>query len=128
MRAPQSRRTPLPFVDVQEPGKGKALLHVLADGRSTGHYRLNKRQLDKVGSARTACEALLFSICMNLLSILQDGRSLTASHRFPRCGRGQLQQVRMTANGGKPSIQLHSICHTTTSGIFPRMSVNFQGP
>ena len=48
MRSPQARRAHQPFVDVQEPGKGKALLHVLADGRSTGHYRLSERLLDKV--------------------------------------------------------------------------------
>lgn len=128
MRPPASRRTPLPFVDVQEPGKGRALLHVLADGRSTGHYRLKERQLDEVESVGHPYEALLSCRCMNVWSILQDGRSLIALHRFPRCGREQLHQVPMTANGGKPSIQLHSICHTTTSGTYPRISVTFQGP
>ena len=33
---------------VLEPGKGKALLHVLADGRASGHYKLSKRQLEEV--------------------------------------------------------------------------------
>ena len=50
MRAPQARRTHQPFVDVQEPGKGKALLHVLADGRCTGQYKLSKRRLEEVRS------------------------------------------------------------------------------
>lgn len=48
MRSAQTRRAQQSFIDVREPGKGKALLHVLADGRSTGHYRLSERQLDKV--------------------------------------------------------------------------------
>ena len=48
MKASKARRTQQPFVDVREPGKGKALLHVLADGRSTGHYKLNDRELTEV--------------------------------------------------------------------------------
>ena len=48
MRPVRARRAHQPSVDVQEPGKGKALLHVLADGRSTGRYKLSKRQLDEV--------------------------------------------------------------------------------
>ena len=48
MGPPRARRAQQPSVDVQEPGKGKALLHVLADGRSTGRYKLSKRQLDEV--------------------------------------------------------------------------------
>ena len=48
MRPSHVRRAQQPSLDVQEPGKGKALLHVLADGRSTGRYKLSKRQLDEV--------------------------------------------------------------------------------
>ena len=49
MRASKASRTEQPFVDVREPGKGKALLHVLADGRNTGHYKLSERKLTEVG-------------------------------------------------------------------------------
>ena len=50
MRPVRARRAHQPSVDVQEPGEGKALLHVLADGRSTGRYKLSKRQLDEVST------------------------------------------------------------------------------
>ena len=49
MRASTTSRRQQPFVDVREPGKGKALLHVLADGRTTGHYKLSERKLTEVG-------------------------------------------------------------------------------
>lgn len=49
MRTSKASRTQQPFVAVQEPGKGKALLHVLADGRNTGHYKLSERKLTEVG-------------------------------------------------------------------------------
>ncbi|CAL5221783.1 g4045 [Coccomyxa viridis] len=48
MRPAHARRAQQRSVDVQVPGKGKALLHILADGRSTGRYKLSKRQLDEV--------------------------------------------------------------------------------
>ena len=48
MKASQTRRAPGALVGVLEPGKGKALLHVLADGRASGHYKLSKRQLEEV--------------------------------------------------------------------------------
>ena len=48
MKVSQTRRAREALVDVLEPGKGKALLHVLADGRASGHYKLSKRQLEEV--------------------------------------------------------------------------------
>ena len=48
MKASQTRRAREALVDVLEPGKGKALLHVLADGRASGHYKLSRRQLEEV--------------------------------------------------------------------------------
>ena len=48
MKASQTRRVREALVDVLEPGKGKALLHVLADGQVSGHYKLSKRQLEEV--------------------------------------------------------------------------------
>ena len=54
MRVSKASRTQQAFVDVREPGKGKALLHVLADGRNTGHYKLSRRKLTEVGRNRAS--------------------------------------------------------------------------
>ncbi len=48
MKDSQTHRALKASVDVLEPGKGKALLHVLADGRASGHYKLSRRELEQV--------------------------------------------------------------------------------
>ncbi len=71
MRPAHARRAQQRSVDVQVPGKGKALLHILADGRSTGRYKLSKRQLDEVQKISSSLERhLLHDRCMGLQSIL----------------------------------------------------------
>lgn len=53
-------------MDVLEAGKGKALLHVLADGRASGHYKLSKRQLEEVVRLLLGISSQMAAALMNL--------------------------------------------------------------